>query len=136
MSIPTPSWSALKRKDLRRSPRYAVDGETLRVSWLGLNGSLNMVQHSRVLNISEEGIAVELPEPAQLASRVKLEGEKHRLLGEGTVKHCRRSGARYVVGIEFADGLRWRAPDGPITEPIQLSDPGPTLPDSPSGSGH
>jgi hypothetical protein len=53
---------------------------------------------------------------------VKLEGEKHRLLGEGTVKHCRRNGARYVVGIEFVDGLRWRAPHGPITEPIQLSD--------------
>jgi hypothetical protein len=63
MSIPTPSWSALKRKDLRRTRRYAVEGETLRVSWLGLNGTLNMVQHSRVLNICEEGIAVELPEP-------------------------------------------------------------------------
>src|SRR5215472_2666411 len=124
MSIPTPSWSALRRKDLRRSPRYAVEGETMRVSWLGLNGALNMVQHSRVLNICEEGIAVELPQPAKLASRVKLESDKHRLLGEGTVKHCRRNGARYVVGIEFVDGLRWRAPEGPITEPIRLSDAG------------
>ena len=121
MSI-SPSWSSLKRKDLRRTRRYAVENETLPVAWLGLTGSLNMVQNSRVLNISEEGIAVELPQPAKLASRVKLEAEKHRLLGEGTVKHCHRSGARYVVGIEFADGLRWRAPEGPIQEPIQLSD--------------
>ena len=119
----TPSWSALKRKDLRRSRRYAVDGATLRISWLGLNGELKVVQHARVLNISEEGMAFELPEPAQLVTRVKLQSDKHRLLGEGAVRHCRRVGSKYVVGVEFSDGLRWRAPDDSVLEPIPLSDP-------------
>src|SRR5438128_5574842 len=118
----TPSWSALKRKDLRRSRRYSVDGATLRVSWLGLNGSLQVVQHARVLNISEEGMAFELPEPAQLVTRVKLQSEKHKLLGEGTVRHCRRVGSKYVVGVEFADALRWRAPDDSMAEPVPLYD--------------
>jgi hypothetical protein len=118
----TPSWSALKRKDLRRSRRYAVEGATLRISWLGLNGSLKMVQNARVLNISEEGMAFELPEPAQLATRVNLQSDKHKLLGVGMVRHCRRIGAKYIVGVEFSDGLRWRAPQEPFTEPIQLSD--------------
>jgi hypothetical protein len=117
-----PSWSAIKRNDLRRSRRFSVEGETLRVSWLGSNGTLKMVPQARVLNISEEGIAVEIPEPAQLVSRVKLQSDKHRLLGEGTVRHCRRIGSKYVIGIEFVDGLRWRPPDEPITEPVQLSD--------------
>jgi hypothetical protein len=120
----TPSWSALKRKDLRRCRRYAVDGATLRVSWLGLNGTLKVVQQARVLNISEEGMAFELPEPAQLVTRVKLQSDKHRLLGEGTVRHCRRLSSKYVVGIEFSDGLRWRAPDDSVLEPVPLSDPG------------
>ena len=120
----TPSWSALKRKDLRRSRRYAVNGDTLRVSWLGLNGELKVVQQARVLNVSEEGMAFELPEPAQLVTRVKLNSDKHKLLGEGTVRHCQRIGSKYVVGIEFSDGLRWRAPDHPVVEPISLSDPG------------
>ena len=126
MSTPnsTPSWSALKRKDLRRSRRYAVDGDTLRVSWLGLNGELKVVQQARVLNVSEEGMAFELPEPAQLVTRVKLHSDKHKLLGEGTVRHCRRVGPKYVVGVEFADGLRWRAPDDSVVEPVPLSDPG------------
>jgi PilZ domain-containing protein len=126
MSTPnsTPSWSALKRKDLRRSRRYTVDGDTLRVSWLGPNGELKVIQQARVLNISEEGIAFELPDPAQLVTRVKLQSDKHKLLGEGVVRHCRRMGAKYVVGVEFSDGLRWRAPDDAITEPIPLSDPG------------
>jgi len=120
----TPSWSALKRKDLRRCRRYAVDGATLRVSWLGLNGTLKVVQQARVLNISEEGMAFELPEPAQLVTRVKVQSDKHRLLGEGTVRHCRRLSSKYVVGIEFSDGLRWRAPDDSVLEPVPLSDPG------------
>jgi len=116
----TPSWSALKRKDLRKTRRYAVDG-TLRVSWLGLNGTLLVAHNARVLNISEEGMAFELPEPAQLISRVKIQSDKHKLLGEAAVRHCRREGAKYIVGVEFVDGLRWRAPEGEVTEPIQLS---------------
>ena len=120
----TPSWSALKRKDLRRCRRYTVEGATLRVSWLSLGGELKVVHHARVLNISEEGMAFELPEPAQLVTRVKLHSDKHRLLGEGTVRHCRRVGSKYLVGVEFSDGLRWRAPDDSVLEPIPLSDPG------------
>ena len=120
----TPSWSALKRKDLRRSRRYAVEGATLRVSWLGLNGTLKVAHQARVLNISEGGIAFELPEPAQLVTRVKLQSDKHKLFGEATVRHCRRVGSKYVVGVEFSDGLRWRAPEEPVVEPISLSDPG------------
>ena len=116
----TPSWSALKRKDLRKTRRYAVDG-TLRVSWLGLNGSLKVAHNARVLNISEEGMEFELPEPAQLISRVKIQSDKHKLLGEAAVRHCRREGAKYIVGVEFVDGLRWRAPEGEVSEPIQLS---------------
>jgi hypothetical protein len=118
----TPSWSALKRKDLRRSRRYNVEGAFLRVSWLDVNGGLRMAQHSRVLNVSEDGMAFELPEAAQLGSRVKLQSDKYRLLGEGSVRHCRRIGAKYVVGVEFVDGLRWKAPDGEVTEPVSLSD--------------
>ena len=99
-----------------------MDGATLRVSWLGLNGTLRVVQQARVLNVSEEGMAFELPEPAQLVTRVKLTSDKHRLLGEAIVRHCRRVGSKYVVGVEFSDGLRWRAPDESVAEPVPLSD--------------
>lgn len=125
MSTPTPSWSAVTRRDLRRTRRYAVDGATLRISWLGLNGSLFVVQRARVANVSEDGIEVELPEAAQLLSRVKLQGDQYNLLGEGTVRFCRRTTARYMVGIEFVDGLHWRPPDDSVAEPIPLSGPAP-----------
>src|SRR5207237_7635634 len=111
------------RKDLRSRRRYKVDGDTIRVTWLVLNCTLKVVQNARVLNISAEGMAFELPEPAQLVTRVKLQSDKHKLLGEGTVRHCRRVGSKYVVGVEFSDGLRWRAPDDSVLEPIPLSEP-------------
>jgi hypothetical protein len=114
---------ALKRRDLRKSRRYSVDEGVLRVSWLGLNGTLKVVQQARVLNVSEEGIAVELPAPALLASRVGLEASKHQLHGEGTVKRCRPVGFKFVVGIEFVNGLHWQAPDDSIAEPVPLSGP-------------
>ena len=130
----TPSWSALKRKDLRRVRRYAVEG-TIRASWLDMNGRLKVVHNARVLNICEFGMAIELPEPAQLISLVKLQSNKHKLLGEGVVRHCRRVASKYVVGVEFTDALRWKPPDEPIVEPIVLSDPGePTTLSDPSES--
>jgi hypothetical protein len=125
MSTLTQSASVVKSERLRRSRRYRVDGATLRVSWLGLNGALNEVQRAFVLNVSEDGIEVELPAAAQLLSRVKLESEKYRLLGEGTVRYCRRTTARYLVGVEFVDGLHWRPPDDSIAEPIPLAGPNP-----------
>jgi len=131
----TPSWSALKRKDLRRVRRYAVDG-TLRISWLGVTGSLMMLNHARVLNICEDGLAFELPEPALQGSRVKLQSDKHRLLGEASVRHCRREGAKYVIGVEFVDGLRWKAPEDPVSEPIQMSDLSSVADDRPGGLSH
>jgi len=121
---PTPSHSSLKRKELRRARRYKVEGATLRVAWLGLTGSLRVAQNARVLNISEFGMALELPEAAQVGSRVKLQSDKHKLLGEAAIRHCRREGSRYIIGVEFTDALRWKAPEEPVTEPITLTDLG------------
>src|SRR5207249_3955311 len=58
-----------------------------------------------------------------LLSRVRLEADSGELLGHGKVRYCRSAGANHIVGIEFTDSLYWRAPEGPITEPIPLSAP-------------
>ena len=61
--------------DLRRSRRYSVDESTLRVSWLGLNGTLKVVQQARVVNVSEGGNRGRAsPALALLASRIGLGG--------------------------------------------------------------
>ena len=116
------SWSALKRKDMRRHPRYAVDGGTLKVYWLDTSGKMKMAR-TRALNISEGGIALELPEAAAPLSLVRFESFKYKVRGAGAVRHCHRYGSKWVVGLEFVEGLRWQPPEGEVHEPIALCDP-------------
>lgn len=118
-SIP---WTLMdKREDLRRHRRYAVARAILQISWLDLSGKMKMT-NSRALNVSEEGIALELPGPV-MPLRVRFKSERFRVNGLGCVKHCRRDGMRYVVGLEFIDHLHWQPPANDIWEPIPLSDP-------------
>src|SRR5713226_4132795 len=117
------SWSALKRKNLRRNRRYAVDAGILQVSWLDLSGKMKMTR-TRALDISEGGIALELPEAAAPLSLVRFQSGRFKVMGAGAVRHCRRAGSKYIVGLEFTDGLSWRAPEGEVIEPIPICDPG------------
>jgi len=110
------SWSALKRKDLRRHRRYAVDAGVLQVSWLDNSGKMKMAR-TRALNISESGIAIELPEAAAPLSAGSLpvgtiQGDGGRrcpaLLSGGDEVH-RRSGVHGRVGLASARGRGGRA---------------------------
>jgi hypothetical protein len=121
-SVMQTSWSALKRKDLRQHRRYALDAGSLKVSWLDVTGAMKMTR-TRGLNISEGGIALELPEAAMPQSLVRFQSDRFNVRGAGYVRHCRREGSRYVVGLEFAEGLHWVAPAGDPPEPISLCDP-------------
>jgi len=122
-SVIQTSWSALKRKDLRRHRRYAVDAGILQVSWLDLSGAIKMTR-TRALNISEGGIALELPEAAMPLSMVRFQSDKFKVRGVGAVRHCRRVGNKFIVGLEFTEGLHWRPPEGEVQEPIPICDPG------------
>ena len=114
------SWSALKRKDLRRHRRYAVDSGILQVSWLDITGAMKMAR-TRALNVSEGGIALELPEAAMPQSMIRFQSDKYKIRGAGAVRHCRRAGTKFIVGLEFTEGLRWTPPEGEVQEPIPLS---------------
>ena len=122
-SVIATSWTALKRKDLRRHPRYAVDSGVLQVCFLDLTGNMKMTR-TRAVNISEGGIAIELPEAAMPLSMVRFQSDRFKVRGQGAVRHCRRVGSKFVVGLEFTEGLHWTPPPGEIQEPVPLSDTG------------
>ena len=90
---------------MRRHRRYAVDSGVLQISWLDVSGKMKMTR-SRALNISEGGMAVELPEAAMPQSMLRFQSDRFKLMGAGAVRHCRREGTKYIVGLEFTDGLR------------------------------
>ena len=107
--------------ELRRHRRYAVDSGVMQVTWLDSSGQMKTTR-TRAVNISETGIALELPEAA-MPLLVRFQSDRFKVRGVGAVRYCRRYGAKYVVGLEFTDELRWRAPVGEVSEPIALCDP-------------
>ena|SRR5258708_279625 len=109
--------------DLRRHHRYRVDAGVLQVSWLDTTGTMKMAR-TRALNVSEEGICVELPKAA-MPLMVRFQSERFNVNGLGAVRYCRCSGGKYVVGLEFTEGLHWRAPQEAVPEPMPLCDPAP-----------
>src|SRR5215813_11533341 len=115
--------SPLNPEELRAHRRYEVAATSLRVIWLDTNGDMKVENSAQPIDVSETGMAVQLPEPALLLSRIRLESEQGELIGHGKVRSCHAAGQKYITGIEFTDSLRWSAPDGPINEPIPLTSP-------------
>ena len=113
--------STLIAQDLRGHRRYEVDSGILDVWWLDVSGRMKTAR-TRALNISETGIALELPEAA-MPLLVRFQSELFKVKGVGAVRYCRREGHKYIVGLEFKDDLHWRAPDEEVMEPIALCGP-------------
>ena len=77
---------------------------------------------ARVVNISERGMALEFPEEV-MPLLVRFESARFKVKGAGMVRYCQRVGKKYLVGVEFTEGLRWRAPQEQVQEPIPICDP-------------
>ena len=63
---------------------------------------------------------IELPEAAAPLSLIRFQSNKYKIQGSGAVRHCHRVGPKYIVGLEFTDGIRWQPPEGDVVEPISL----------------
>src|SRR5882724_7576487 len=94
-----------RNHDLRRHRRYRVDAGVLHVSWLDMTGKMNSTR-TRALNVSEGGMSLELPQAA-MPMMVRFRSERFKVNGLGTVRYCRRTGSKYVVGLEFSEDLHW-----------------------------
>jgi hypothetical protein len=56
-----------------------------------------------------------------------LHADRERLWGRASVRHCRPQGGRYMVGLQFEEGMRWEAPVKSQPEPVPagvLMEPG------------
>jgi hypothetical protein len=105
----------------RRGRRYRLRRATLKVTWLDNTGRLR-VARARALNVSEEGIALELSHPA-MHEMVRIESRNLKFSGRGVVRYCYPFGEKFVAGIKFTGDLRWSPPPGKVREPILLCSP-------------
>jgi len=93
----------------------------MQVTYLDITGAMKMAR-TRAVNISECGMAIELPEAAMPLSLVRFQSDRFKTRGQGAVRHCRRVGNRYIAGLEFSEGLRWHPPQGEFSEPVPICD--------------
>ena len=53
------------------------------------------------MDVSAHGARVDCSEPLSARSSVYLSAPSYGLMGNATVRYCRRQGAKYAVGLEF-----------------------------------
>jgi hypothetical protein len=94
--------------DLRRHERV-LQGAPVQVSWKDPLGNEKFA-NAEILDVSEAGIRVKVPESLAEHTLVTLRSERLALHGRASVRSCDRQGAKYLVGLEFIGGLSWKPP--------------------------
>jgi hypothetical protein len=62
----------------------------------------------RSLDISASGLRVEVSHPIDKQTYVTLQCAALALHGTASVRTCARKGLKYVVGLEFSGGMKWK----------------------------
>ena len=75
-------------------------GRPVLISWRDGVG-LRQSDEGFCQDVSAGGMAVELPFPLKVRTRLILRVSEAKLSGTGVVRRCTRIGPRYVVGVKF-----------------------------------
>jgi hypothetical protein len=66
---------------------------------------------ARSIDICESGIRLQVPEALPERSYVRLRADKIALVGSGSVRTCIKKGTKFLVGLEFSGGMKWKRPE-------------------------
>lgn len=69
------------------------------------------------VDISESGIRLEVREPIEQRTYVTLQCSALGVHGSASVRSCTRQGTKFVLGLEFSGGLRWKPQETPLDNP-------------------
>ena len=98
-----------QKGDIRRHSRSPRSGP-VQLTWKDANGNAQ-VSRGRLVDISEAGMRVELPEPLEKLTYLTVRADGLGIHGTASVRSCIRKGLKYVVGLEFSAGLHWKPKD-------------------------
>jgi hypothetical protein len=93
----------MPNRDLRRNKRTAYSG-AIEVSWVESNGEPRFVR-GRCLDLSEDGLRMELPIALPVRTVVTLRFDRIHLAGTASVRYMRRAGMKFVLGFELSQHL-------------------------------
>jgi hypothetical protein len=86
--------------DIRAGERRQFQGE-VRVSWQDRSGQMTTVR-AKCTDLSDLGARIETESPIEFRTQVYLQAPAHGLMGTATVRYCRRSGLKHIVGLLFS----------------------------------
>ncbi len=91
------------REKRRRSPRYPASA-AIRLAW---TSNFDKYAMGVCVDVSRTGVQLLISDPIPVRTRVCFKSDSLALSGSGTVRHYKRQNGKYVVGLEFAGGLKW-----------------------------
>ncbi|MBV8819327.1 MAG: PilZ domain-containing protein [Acidobacteriaceae bacterium] len=99
-------YSETQISENRREERIAAPA-MVRITWRDRFGE-DKFANVRSQDVSISGMRVELPEEVPPRSYVTLQSPQLGLHGTASVRFCRAAKGRYVTGLEFTGGLKWK----------------------------
>src|SRR5262245_14605581 len=98
----------MSRANLRRHERVPA-ASPVKLRWNGTSGEARFAR-GKILDTSSSGLSIELMEPIRQGSYVTLDAlglNKAEWVANGSVRHCRSIGSKYLVGVELKTGAKW-----------------------------
>jgi hypothetical protein len=95
-----------RQGDLRRHTR-AEKESTVQIVWKDRAG-VDKYVNGGTLDISPSGMRVEVSVPIDKQTYVTLQCTALGLHGTASVRSCTRKGMKYVLGLEFSGGMKWK----------------------------
>jgi PilZ domain-containing protein len=101
------SESMPRKGDIRRHKRV-LQSARVRISWMDRFGSEKFAA-ADIVDISETGMRIKVSESLTAGTLVTLQSDRPSLHGRASVRSCVRHGAKFLVGMEFIGGLKWKS---------------------------
>src|SRR4051812_46280680 len=90
-------------KDIRRSDRIPYAG-AIHISWEDQRRGA-MFAMGRCIDVSPNGLRVELPHGIPIRQQVHLRAERINVSGSATVRHSRQHNDKYIIGLELSQQM-------------------------------
>jgi hypothetical protein len=95
-----------EKSGIRRDDRIPTE-ELVEITWKDRTGQEKFAK-ARTLDVSELGMRIEMPEPLDKQTYVALRSNALSLHGTASVRSCMRQATKYLIGLEFSGGLKWK----------------------------
>ena len=91
----------LSQKDHRQHERLLYGGP-IRISWEDDQGLVRFA-HAKCLDVSADGLRIEVAEPIPVRSRLLLRVDRMNLSGSATVRRVTWRGCKYILGLSLSE---------------------------------